>query len=194
MHNLISSAKLLVLIYLLKKIVPVLCENSEDVVNENLFYSKNMIHDEGNPGLIRLLSENKFNLEILKNVGKESDVVNHYEDITILDSDGELKNLKYKSAKIPVKQRVIHSDEKNKKQNDKVMESDTQVESTLKGDNNDNFDSSRHKSKFFDELGCKYMFMYHFLKPSLIRGPIMKIHERVFIKVIEIDIVHQKNI
>ncbi|XP_013136655.1 PREDICTED: brain-specific serine protease 4-like isoform X1 [Papilio polytes] len=153
MHNVISSAKLLVLIYLLKKIVPVLCESSEDVVNENLFYSKNMIHDEGNPGLIRLLNENKFNSEILKNVGKESDVVNHYEDITILDSDGELRNLKYKSAKIPVKQRVIHSDEKNKKQNYKVMESDTQVESTLKGDNNDNFDSSRHKSKFFDELG-----------------------------------------
>ncbi|XP_014364078.2 serine proteinase stubble isoform X4 [Papilio machaon] len=122
-----------------------------------------MINDEGNPGLLRLLNEKKFNSELIKNVGKETDVVNHYEDITILDSDGHLKNLKYKSASVPVKlQRVLQSDENIKKHSDKVTESDTQVESTLKGDNqNINIDSSRYKSKFFDELGlipqtCRY--------------------------------------
>ncbi|XP_068622182.1 serine proteinase stubble-like [Battus philenor] len=115
-----------------------------------------MIHSNGNPGLLRLLDERKFNSDVLKSIGKESDVVNHYEDITILDSNGQLKNLKYKSAntpRVPVELQVFQSDKIVKNHSNKVTESDTQVESTLNGDHDVNFDSNRPKSKFFDEIG-----------------------------------------
>lgn len=157
----ISSAKLFILILLLKKIAHCKCDNSEEsaeVANDNLFDSKNMIGHRGNAGLIRLLNEKKFDTDVIRGIGKEEDVVNHYEDITILDSSGQLKHLKYKSAnvpKIPVKLReVVQSDNKVIKHSDIVTESNTQVESTLNSENEE-INSSRHKSKFFDELGCK---------------------------------------
>lgn len=91
------------LIILLKN--PIKCDDYDtdsDVIN-NLHDSKNLVFDNG-VVLSKILSESKYNSDVIKNIGKDTDVVNHFEDITVLDDDGQLKNLKYKSAnmvKIP---------------------------------------------------------------------------------------------
>ncbi|KAM3955972.1 serine proteinase stubble [Aphomia sociella] len=119
--------------------------------------TKNLILDKG-AVLTKLLIESKYNSDVLKNIGEKSDFVNHYEDITILDDSGQLKKLKYKSAeqpKIPITLQNLGSDLH-------VPLSDEVTEVTVtNSDNNVLKDLSRHKSKFFDELGlipqtCRY--------------------------------------
>ncbi|XP_048002000.1 brain-specific serine protease 4-like isoform X3 [Leguminivora glycinivorella] len=130
---------------------------SEDVdtVNENLYASKNFINPNGNNVISRLISESKFNSDIIKNIGKDTDSVNHYEDITILDENGQLKNLKFKSAnKIKIPSDDFKTD---------IKVSDNQVENpvTLSEIDETKYELSGHKSKFFDEIGlipqtCRY--------------------------------------
>ncbi|CAH0716922.1 unnamed protein product, partial [Brenthis ino] len=77
---------------------------------------------------------------MVKSIGKDEDAVNSYEDITILDDDGQLKNLKFKSArlKIPLELNNLIS------HSDKVSDSES-------GQNSDK--DYTQQSKFFDELG-----------------------------------------
>lgn len=120
---------------------------SEDIINDNMYKSKDFLHDR-NSALARLISEQKFSNEVVRNAGKDVDVVNSYEDITILDDDGQLKSLKFKSArlKLPELSNLISvSDLDNLSDND----SDS---------GHSDKDVSVQQSKFFDELGCKYLF------------------------------------
>lgn len=123
-----------------------LCEEN---LNENVHNFKNFINDKTS-SLKRLIDEHNFNKEMVKSIGKDEDAVNSYEDITILDDDGQLKNLKFKSArlKIPVELNnlINHSD--------KVSDNES-------GQNSDK--DYTQQSKFFDELGCKLLFLLYFL-------------------------------
>lgn len=127
-----------------------------DIVNENLFDSKNLLNDKTNFVLPKLLRENKFNADIIKNPGKINEVVNHYEDITIMDDDGQLKTLKYKSANVPKSQllNLVNYDNRLTKVSDKVTQIEVHV--TDSDDDELKFDAGQ-KPKFFDELGCKFI-------------------------------------
>lgn len=156
MYHKIITAKVLILLHILN----VLSDDAiEDAVNTNMYDSKNLMYRDGNSVLSKLLTESLFNSDIIKSVGKDSDTVNHYEDITILGDDGQLKNLKYKSAFMPKKENVQNL---VTKVNNKVTQvtSDNQIEVPVTIDDKDNskITLSAHKSKFFDELGCKYYF------------------------------------
>lgn len=155
MYHKIITAKVLILLHILN----VLSDEIEDAVNTNMYDSKNLMYRDGNSVLSKLLTESRFNSDIIKSVGKDSDTVNHYEDITILGDDGQLKNLKYKSAFTPKKENVQNL---VTKVNNKVTQvtSDNQIEVPVTIDDKDNskITLSAHKSKFFDELGCKYYF------------------------------------
>ena len=134
----------------------VICDIDLDVVNKNLFDSKNFVNKKTDAVLTKLLSENKFNSDIIKNVGKNSDVVNNYEDITIMDDNGNLKNLKFKSA-LPKSQfdNSINSDVLLTKVSDKVTQIDRPVTESYDEDEV-RFEAGGQKPKFLDELGCKY--------------------------------------
>ncbi|CAK1548813.1 unnamed protein product [Leptosia nina] len=110
-------------------------KTKSEFVNENLYDSKNILSDS-TIGLQRLINEKKFDENLVKSVGQNANVVNNYEEITVLDN-GELKNLKYKSAKpkLPGNFKVTNRDS---------------VRSSVKGK------LDKTKSKFFDEIGCKY--------------------------------------
>lgn len=79
------------------------CQDDNNNFNLNLYDSKNIINKNGNIVLQKMLTESKFNSDIIKNFdkNKNTDAVNHYEDITVLDKNGQLKNLKFKAANIP---------------------------------------------------------------------------------------------
>nr|XP_049700492.1 serine protease filzig isoform X1 [Helicoverpa armigera] len=150
------ALKVLLLINVFSQII---CDIDLDIVNENLSDSKNVINKNNNVVIKKLLNENKFNSEIIKSVGKNSDVVNKYEDLTVMDDNGKLKNLKFKSA-VPVSdfENFINSDTSVTK-----FERVTQIEVpvTEKYDDEVSFEAGALKPKFFDELGlipqtCRY--------------------------------------
>ncbi|PZC80493.1 hypothetical protein B5X24_HaOG200410 [Helicoverpa armigera] len=150
------ALKVLLLINIFSQTI---CDIDLDIVNENLHVSKNVINKNNNVVIKKLLNENKFNSEIIKSVGKNSDVVNNYEDLTVMDDNGKLKNLKFKSA-IPVSdfENFINSDTSVTK-----FERVTQIEVpvTEKYDDEVSFEAGALKPKFFDELGlipqtCRY--------------------------------------
>ncbi|KAH9634720.1 hypothetical protein HF086_015593 [Spodoptera exigua] len=100
----------------------------------------------------RILKENKFNSDVVNSVGTNSDVVNNYEDITILDDNGKLKNLKFKSAAPKQPLGLINSDLTLTKVNQIEVPVTEQYEDEVK------FEAVGQKPKFFDELsslGCK---------------------------------------
>lgn len=163
--SLTSLKKTLVLTVLLQSVVSQ-DYSDEETVNDNLYDTKNFVNVNSNAVLRKLFSESRFNTKIIKTIGNPNDVVNHYEDITVLDENGQLKNLKLKAAKVPeslknsVKNYVkvptmeVASDSDSTKVNsngddsgnsDKLSDSETKVE------------VSGNKSKFFDEIGCKYI-------------------------------------
>ncbi|CAH2084116.1 unnamed protein product [Euphydryas editha] len=137
------------------------CEDESEVVNDNINEIKNFVNKNIKSGFTRLLNENKYNKEVLKNIGKEKDIVNSYEDITILDDDGQLKNLKYKSVKpkIPVQLHnlVSHSDVVSESEKDNEGQKINNVATNMK------------KSKFFDELGCTYAVFFLSVLRTFIR-------------------------
>ncbi|CAB3241863.1 unnamed protein product [Arctia plantaginis] len=153
-----SSVKVIILLHLLSKVI---CDNIDnldiDVYNENLFDSKNLLNDNVNYVLPKLLRESKFNSEIIKNPGPNDDTVNYYEDITILDDDGQLKNLKYKSADIAKSQlqKFVNSDIRLTKVSDKV----NQIEVPVTNSDKVELKVQSQKPKFFDELDT-YEFLY----------------------------------
>lgn len=159
-------------------------DDDNDSLNLNLFDSKNIINNNGNFVLQKMLTESKFNSDIIKNFdkNKNTDAVNHYEDITVLDRNGHLKNLKFKAASVP----KIPESLKNKVQyqlvtkvtnkvtnprdklvivpvklanvSDKVT-SDSQVEKPVTVNKVVvQMGVNGLKSKFFEELGCKYLY------------------------------------
>ncbi|XP_022817271.1 brain-specific serine protease 4 isoform X3 [Spodoptera litura] len=133
-------------VFLILLISDSICDIDLDVVNKNLYDSKNFLHKNTNAVLSRILEENKFNSDVVNSVGTNSDVVNNYEDITILDDNGKLKNLKFKSAapKQPVD--LIHSDLTLTKVNQIEVPVTEQYEDEVK------FEAVGQKPKFFDEL------------------------------------------
>ncbi|XP_072937478.1 brain-specific serine protease 4 isoform X2 [Epargyreus clarus] len=146
--RIIFYLKVVIVVCLLQEIKITKCDYFDDneSINENLYDSKNIIHENGNSGLLRLIKESKFDKDIVKHIGLESDAVNNYEDITILDENGELKNLKYKSAYIPVKLQQV------KNGLTKVSDTNSGVgQSVLEGDGY-KVETNTQKSKFFDEL------------------------------------------
>ncbi|KAJ8707091.1 hypothetical protein PYW08_011225 [Mythimna loreyi] len=128
--------------------------NNLDVVNKNLFDSKNFLNKKTDVVLTKLLNENKFNSDIISSVGKNSDVVNNFEDITIMDDNGHLKNLKFKSA-LPKAQfdNLINSEVSLTKVSDKVSQIDRPV--TESYEDEVEFEAGGQKPKFLDELGRK---------------------------------------
>lgn len=179
----LSSVKVFFFLYVFVKAS---CQDDEsDSLNSNLFDSKNIISKNGNIVLQKLLIESKFNTDIIKNFdkNKNTDAVNHYEDITILDKNGQLKNLKYKTAHVPdsLRNKVQYqlvTKVSNKPTNvldkvrtpvkvatvvDKVIDkvtSDSQVEKPVTANKYKTQGTNGLKSKFFDELGCKYHFYF----------------------------------
>ncbi|CAH2229303.1 jg17052 [Pararge aegeria aegeria] len=141
MGNRITLLVILTISYQSKNVVCI--EDETETVNEDLFDLKNLIRDNVNFGYSRLLSDNKFDKQVIKNFGGDSDAVNSYEEITILDDKGELKNFKFKAAKpkIPVKNQNLV------KNNDKVTDYSEKI-----GDQND-ISANKQKPKFFDEIG-----------------------------------------
>lgn len=175
-NKFVSTTKVIILLHFLKKVALTSCEDLDvesDAVNSNLYDSKNLVHRDGSTEVLaKLLMESKFNSDMLKNFGKNSDTVNRYEDITILDKNGQLKNLKYKSANRPkiaqnfknmVQSQTEKVSDKVTGVNDKVTkvvdkETSSQVESPVAVNidkDESKLDLAGHKSKFFDELGCK---------------------------------------
>lgn len=156
-NNHYLSTMLIVLVHILTKSTLTKCDLDidTDVVNKNIHDSNNLIRGSGNNVVKRLISESEFNAEIIRNIGRNSDAVNNYEDITVLDDDGELKTLKYKSvpAKVPIGlQNVPYK-------SDEVLTGDKLNSLTpVEDESNSNV---ALKSKFFDELGCKYIFYIH---------------------------------
>lgn len=158
------------------------CKDESDSLNSNLFDSKNIINNNGNNVLQKLLIESKFSSDILKNFdkNKNTDAVNNYEDITVLDKNGQLKNLKFKTAKIPVTNKIhyqlvtkVGSKSTNVRDKltspvkvaigDKVIDKviiDSQVEKPATNRDKVKSGSNGLKSKFFDELGCKYFYKH----------------------------------
>lgn len=150
-----SSTKVIIVLHLLCTVICDTIDNLDvDALNQNLFDSKNILNDNVNYVLPKLLRESKFNSEMINNPGRNDDIVNNYEDITILDDDGQLKNLKYKSAKIPTSQlqNLMHSDVRLTKVSDKV----TQIEVPVTNSDKNELKVQNQKPKFFDELdACK---------------------------------------
>lgn len=165
------------------------CQDDDyDSLNLNMYDSKNILNKNGNVVLSKMLIESKFNSDIIKNFDKNinTDAVNHYDDITVLDKNGHLKNLKFKTANIPkvpeslknkvqyqlvtkVSNKVTNSRDKlitvpvkltsiGDKVSDKVT-SDSQLEKPVTA-NKDvvQVGATGLKSKFFEELGCKYVY------------------------------------
>nr|XP_026483795.1 serine proteinase stubble-like isoform X1 [Vanessa tameamea] len=123
-------------------------DENTDVINENLKENKNLANKNLNSALIRLLNDQKFDKNIIKTFGNDNDAVNSYEDITILDENGELKNLKYKSAKAKVPVELHNLINKSESDKDVNLGHNRDVPNTK-------------KSKFFDEIGlipqtCRY--------------------------------------
>lgn len=187
----LSSVKVF---FFLCTIAKVNCDNDyNDSLNLNMYDSKNIIYKNGNSMLQKMLIDSKFNSDIIKNFdkNKNTDAVNHYEDITVLDKTGQLKNLKFKAANVP----KIPESLKNKVQyqlvtkvSNKVTNSrDTLVTTPVKlaavGDKvTDKLTSDSQvekpvtaikdvvqigvnglKSKFFEELGCEYLCKINYL-------------------------------
>lgn len=150
------------------------CSEPQEVVNEtrDLFGSKNLVNVNSNV-ISRLLSESKFNAETVKSIGKVTDAVNHYEDITILDENGQLKNLKYKSANkkpsdINANYNGLIGDlghDDNAHANIVSDDKHDQIEVPVKLSEIDEvkYELSGHRSKFFDEIGCKYILIVYIL-------------------------------
>ncbi|XP_052754182.1 serine proteinase stubble-like isoform X3 [Galleria mellonella] len=158
MINIIIFVEVISLLLIINVITCDYLDSDNDVVNNDLHQTKNLILDKG-AVLTKLLSESKYNSDIVNSIGKETDVVNHYEDITVLDNDGQLKNLKYKSAnkpQTPVKLQNLIGDVHVTKLSDKVTDN-----KVINNDRHELKDLSGHKSKFFDQLGlipqtCRY--------------------------------------
>lgn len=170
----LSSVKVFFLLSVLTKVN---CQNDDnDSLNLNMYDSKNIINKNGNIVIQKMLIESKFNSDIIKNFNKNknTDAVNHYEDITVLDKNGQLQNLKFKAVNVPkipesLKNKVQYqlvtkvTNSRDKlvtvpvKVNDKVT-SDNQVEKPGTADK-DIVQIQAHglKSKFFEELGRKYL-------------------------------------
>lgn len=160
MYSKIITAKVIILLHILNVKSD---DELEETVNTNMYDSKNLIYRDGNSVLSKLLTESRFNSDIIKNVGKDSDTVNHYEDITILGEDGQLKNLKFKSAFTPKQQNVVNLVSKVSevtKVNKVTSDSQLELPVTTVGNDDSNINLSAHKSKFFDELGCKYLHTF----------------------------------
>lgn len=151
-QKMVTSTKVIFFMHFISNVI---CDIDLDVVNKNLFDSINFVNKKTDVVLTKLLSENKFNSDIIKSVGKNSDVVNNYEDITIMDDNGHLKNLKFKSA-LPKSQfdNLINSDVRLTKVSDKVTQIDRPVTESYDEDEV-KFEAGGQKPKFFDELGRK---------------------------------------
>lgn len=133
-----------------------LCDIDLDVVNKDLFDSKNFVNKNTDAVLNKLLNEKKFNSEIIRSVGKDNDVVNNFEDITTMDDKGNLKNLKYKSV-LPKSEleNLVNSDVIPNKVS---VVPQIEVPVTEIYEDEVKFEAGGLKPKFFDELGCKYLF------------------------------------
>ncbi|KAJ0170215.1 hypothetical protein K1T71_014143 [Dendrolimus kikuchii] len=119
------------------------CDKNNDKLIKHKRVSKDLITVD-NKALSELLIKTKHNDKIITDLNQNNAIVNHYEDITILDDDGQIKKLKYKSVnpKIPVElQNVVDSD--------LVMKLSNKV-NVKKGDEQD---VTAMKSKFFDDVG-----------------------------------------
>lgn len=151
MGKYVNNFNIFLLVILLNQLVK--CDDESEVVNDNINEIKNFVNKNIKTGFKRLLNENKYNKDVLKTIGKEKDIVNSYEDITILDDDGQLKNLKYKSVKAKIPEQlhnlVSHSD---------VGESEKDIKGQAINNVSTHANTNTQKSKFFDEIGCKYTF------------------------------------
>ncbi|XP_022118167.2 serine proteinase stubble-like isoform X3 [Pieris rapae] len=127
-------------ILLIIKIITVTAESDSN----NVHISKDIL-SETNSALLRLINERRFDENLIKNVEKNTGTVNNYEEITVLE-DGELKSLKYKTARpmIPVKL---------------IVRNESDVTDSEMAKKHNKLDKT--KSKFFEELGlipqtCRY--------------------------------------
>lgn len=123
----------------------VYCDTNSSKLN-TLRVSKDLVNEDSKT-LSELLIKSKHKENIITDLEKIGNEVNRYEDITVLDDDGHIKTLKYKSVnhKTPVDiQNLVDSDlvMKLSKVNDKK---------------NDEKDVTAMKSKFFDDIGRKYL-------------------------------------
>lgn len=159
-------------------------DDYNDSFNFNLYDSKNIINNNGNIVLHKMLTESKFNSDIIKNFdkNKNTDTVNHYEDITVLDKNGQLKNLKFRAAnapKIPESlknkleyQLVTKVSNKVTNPRDKLVSVPVKLETVsdkvISGSQMEKPVTANKvvvqvgvnglKSKFFEELRCKYLY------------------------------------
>lgn len=122
-------------IFVIIKILTVAAESDLSKVN-----SKNISF---NSAILRFINERRFDENLVKNVEKNTGVVNNYEEITVLE-DGELRNLKFKTARPMVPVKLIVRNESDV----------TESEMTKKHEKLD-----KTKSKFFEELGRKYLLL-----------------------------------
>ncbi|KAG7312656.1 hypothetical protein JYU34_000979 [Plutella xylostella] len=147
----------LVILFILNS---VLCDDEaeEETVNDNLFKTKNLVDSKGsNTILTKLLSESRFNKDTVRSLGKDNDVVNHYEDITILGDDGELKKLKFKSVVAPTVPEKLQSNlnivTHSELDSDKLTNT-VSADKIKKGEEEKNkSEGGVYRSKFFDEMG-----------------------------------------
>lgn len=157
------KSKLLYDLVILVILNSVLCDDDaeEETVNDNLFKTKNLVDSKGsNTILTKLLSESRFNKDTVRSLGKDNDVVNHYEDITILGDDGELKKLKFKSVVAPTIPEKLQSNlnivTHSELDSDKLTNT-VSADKTKKGEEEKNkSEGGVYRSKFFDEMGSKY--------------------------------------
>lgn len=157
------KSKLLYDLVILVILNSVLCDDDaeEETVNDNLFKTKNLVDSKGsNTILTKLLSESRFNKDTVRSLGKDNDVVNHYEDITILGDDGELKKLKFKSVVAPTIPEKLQSNlnivTHSELDSDKLTNT-VSADETKKGEEEKNkSEGGVYRSKFFDEMGSKY--------------------------------------
>ncbi|XP_026741968.1 brain-specific serine protease 4 isoform X2 [Trichoplusia ni] len=146
-------------VFLMHLFSNLLCDIDLDVVNKDLFDSKNFVNKKTDVVLNKLLNEKKFSSEIIRSVGKDNDVVNNFEDITIMDDKGNLKNLKYKSV-LPKSEfeNLVNSDVIPTKVS---VVPQIEVPVTEIYEDEVKFEAGGLKPKFFDELGlipqtCRY--------------------------------------
>lgn len=137
-NKLITSTKVIILMHLIKKDVN--CDSISSSLEDNFKQHDSIIVSDKNLD---------FNVN---DVNKDN--VNRFEDITILDDDGQIKNIKMKSVSNGVK---FPSDNNSDNNSDQVT---NQLEQpvTNTGSMEQSKEGNGQKSKFFDEIGRKYRF------------------------------------
>lgn len=127
--------------HLIKK-CGVKCDN-EFVYNQNL--------DSHENNYIPIINE-QVNAKTLDDL-KDS-IVNKFEDITVLDDDGQLKSVKVKSAAQKLK---VQNDSDSDSSSDKVS---NQLETPVQATDDEQSKTLGDPLKLMEELGCKYRLLY----------------------------------